>query len=147
MMKTIKILATICAAAMLLTACGGGDSDGSSSSSDPINSDPTSGKTYTAELTLPAQASEQTVTLDKLSSAVSTLQCSESWLTVEKEVYISGTPKVKLRWTENTTDNPRKCVVTVTTTTGDQLIISVTQKVKNADTDSSHDTKTDQPAE
>ena len=63
------------------------------------------------------------------------------------EAYSSGTPKAKLRWMENTTENPRKSVVTVNTTTGDQLIISVTQKAKDVDTDSSHDTKTDQPAE
>lgn len=145
-MKTIKIIVMICAATMLLTACGGdGDSDSGSSSSDPTNVEPT-GKTYSAELVLQAQGAEQTVKLDKLSSAIATLQCSESWLTVEKEAYSTGAPQVKMRWTENTADNVRKCIVTVTTTTSDKLIISVTQKAKDVDTGKGHDTKTDQPA-
>ena len=142
-MKTIKILASLCLVTMVLTACGGGDGGGSSS--DPINIDPT-GKTYTADLELQAAAAEQTVTLDKLSSAIATIQCSESWLTVAKEAYTSGAPQVKVRWTENTSDSERKCNVTITTTTSDKLIISVTQKAKAVDTDGSHDTVTDQPA-
>lgn len=143
-MKAIKILASLCFATFVLAACGGG-SDGGSSNSDPINIEPT-GKTYSAELELPAEASAQTVNLDKLSSAISTIQCSESWLTVEKQAYTSGTPQVKMSWTENTTDNERKCIVTVTTTTSDKLTISVTQKAKAVDTGESHDTVTDQPA-
>ena len=142
-MKKIKILASLCFATIVLAACGGGDGGGSSS--DPTNIDPT-GKTYTAELELPAETSAQTVTLDKLSSTIASIQCSESWLTVEKEAYTSGSPKVKMRWTENTSDSERKCNVTLTTTTSDKLIISVTQKAKAVDTDGSHDTVTDQPA-
>ena len=145
-MKTIKILASLCLATIVLAACGGdGGSDSGSSSSDPTNVEPT-GKTYSAELELQAQAAEQTVKLDKLSSAIATIQCSESWLTVEKEAYTSGAPQVKMRWTENTTDDVRKCNVTITTTTNDKLIISVTQKAKAVDTGEGHDTKTDQPA-
>ena len=143
-MKTIKILASLCFATIVLAACGGGG-DGGSSNSDPINVDPT-GKTYSAELELPAEASAQTVNLDKLSSAISTIQCSESWLTVEKQAYTSASPQVKVSWTENTTNNERKCIVTVTTTTSDKLTISVTQKAKAVDTGESHDTVTDQPA-
>ncbi len=142
-MKTIKILASLCVATIVLAACGGGDGGGSSS--DPINIDPT-GKTYTAELELPAEASAQTVNLDKLTSAISTIQCSESWLTVTQQAYTSGSPQVNLSWTENTTDNERKCIVTVTTSTSEKLIISVTQKAKAVDTGESHDTVTDQPA-
>lgn len=146
-MKTIKFLVGLCVATFVLAACGGGGDggNGGSSSSDPINVEPT-GKTYSAELELPAEASAQTVNLDKLSSAISAIQCSESWLTVEKQAYTSGTPQVKVSWTENTTDNERKCNVTVTTLTSDKLIIAVTQKAKEVDTGESHDTVTDQPA-
>ena len=142
-MKKIKILASLCFVTIVLAAWGGGDGGGSSN--DPTNIDP-SGKTYTAELELQAAAAEQTVKLDNLSSAIATIQCSESWLTLEKEAYTSGAPKVKVRWTENTSDSDRKCNVTITTTTSDKLIISVTQKAKAVDTDGSHDTVTDQPA-
>lgn len=143
-MKTIKILASLCFATIVLAACGGG-SDGGSSSSDPINIEPT-GKTYTAELELPAEASEQAVTLNQLSSSVTNVQSSESWLTVTTQTYTSGAPQIKVRWTENTTDSERKSIVTVTTTTNDKLTISVTQKAKAVDTGESHDTVTDKPA-
>lgn len=141
-MKTIKILASLCLATMVLAACGGGDGG---SNSDPINIDPT-GKTYSAELELPAEASAQTVTLNQLSSSVTNVQSSESWLTVTTQTYTSGAPQIKVRWTENTTDNERKCIVTVTTTTSDKLTIAVTQKAKTVDTGESHNNVTDQPA-
>lgn len=135
-MKKIRVWATCLVAIMVLTSCGGGEGG----TAEP------SGNTYSAELELPARASEQIVTLDKLSSNISNIQSSDSWLTVEQQSYTSGAPKVKMRWTENTTMTARKCIITVTASTNDRLIINITQKGKVVDTDGSHDTKTDQPA-
>ncbi len=140
-MKILILFATFCVA-LLLTACGG-DSD-SSSSSDPINNEPT-GKTYSAQLELPSQASEETYNLG-LTGAISNIQCRDSWVAGESVANSSNLTLLKIRWAENTTGSERKTIIKVTTTTNDQLFIDITQLPKEMDSEDAHNEKTDQPA-
>lgn len=138
-MKSIKQYLLACIAVFMLTAC-----------SDHNNEE--EGQTYKQDVTLPAIASEQLVTLNHLNSSIETVKNSASWLIVEQQFYSSGSPKVKLRSTDNTDKEERKCNVTITATSGDIVILTVTQQAANEENsegtgiDDLHGTQTDKPA-
>lgn len=104
--------------------------------------------TNTQEIAMPPKASEQVVKLTKLSTAISTVEKdnSGSWLTVEQLPYESGSPQVKLRSTDNTAKDVRKCNVTITATSGDKVILSITQQSEGTEIDDLHGSQTDKPA-
>lgn len=140
-MKTIHSL-SIALAASLLLACGGGGSD------EPTPIEP--GKFITLTKELPAAASEQSVALTGLNSAVTQMNghnATASWLTVSKETYTSGTPRLTLRATENLQTKARQAHI-VCIAAKDTLTLTVVQAVYDATTDvnTTHDTPTDQPA-
>lgn len=102
--------------------------------------------TNTQEIVMPPKASEQVVKLTKLSTAITAVENSSQWLTVEQPPYESGSPQVKLRSTDNTAKDVRKCNVTITATSGDKVILSVTQQSEGTGIDDLHGSQTDKPA-
>ena len=100
----------------------------------------------TLKTKMQTKATEQVVTLNKLSTAISTVENSAQWLTVEKEPYTSGSPQVKLRSKDNPDKVERKCNVTITATSGDKVILSVTQQSEGTEIDDLHGSQTDKPA-
>lgn len=136
-MKYIKQYALACMALLMLTACPGHDDDG---------------QTYEQEVTLPSNASEQMVTLNSLSTSIESIKNTATWLTVEQQFYSSGSPQVKLRSTDNTDQQERKCNVTITATSGEKVILTVTQQGTNSENnegtgiDDLHGIQTDKPA-
>ena len=152
-MKTIKYLSIALAACLTLTSCGGSDDP-----DDPINPTPqpqpptpsTQGKFLAMKHDLPAKASEEIFTLEGLTSSISKMageEYSSSWLTVTKEAYTSGAPKVKLKATENLSTTKRSGYV-VFVAAKDTLALTITQAIYTSGTDVNNptDTPTDQPA-
>lgn len=133
-MKNIRqyILASI--ALLMLTACP------SDSEQEP--------QSYTQEITLPSNASEQEVTLNKLHSSIATVENPVSWLTVETQAYSSDSPRIKLRSTDNNVEAERKCNITINASSGDRVILSVTQQGAPEGTgiENLHSSQTDKPA-
>lgn len=128
---------------LMLTACPGPDHK-----SDPVVNPEPVVQTNTQEIVMTPKASEQVVTLTQLSTAISTVEKGESgsWLTVEKLPYESGSPQVKLRSTDNTETVERKCTVTITASSGDKVVLSVTQQSEGTGIDDLHGSQTDKPA-
>jgi hypothetical protein len=131
--KILFAIALMCT--MLLTSCGGGDSDGGGSSSRP--------STYYMDINLESAASSQTVVLSNLKTNVSTATSSASWLTPSRQAYTSGSPKITIEATANTSSSSRNCTVTVTTVDGGytdtaEIIVkySVIEKQEENDTGS-----------
>lgn len=132
-MKNIRQYIIVGIALLVLTAC-------------PNNSEPEP-QSYTQEIVLPSNASEQEITLNQLHSSIATVQESVSWLTVENLIYYSGSPRVKLCTTINTAKVDRKCNVTITDSSGSMLILSVTQQGASEGTEIDlHNSQTDKPA-
>ena len=106
-MNWTKILSLIFVAGMTLFSCGGSDDPDDPFTPTPTPNPPTpttQGKFLTMKHELPAKASEEILTLSGLSSSISEMagaDYSSSWLTITKETYTSGAPKVKLKATEN----------------------------------------------
>ena len=128
--KSIKTLA-VCTLALLCAACGGGDSE------------PAAPKTYTLDpITLSHTASSRTVSMPSGFADIDNVQNAAVWLTVTPQ-----TGAVLLSWTENTITAERKANVTITSTTGEKVFISITQEGRPTDeSDITHGDITDQPA-
>ena len=132
-MKTLRFYTLLSIATLLLAACGGGGGG---------DAEPVAPKTYTLEVSLPAEAGTRDVSTTQLSAAIQTVQSSDAWLTTTTQ-----TGSVRLTWTDNPTTSQRKANVTVTSTTGDKLFINVTQEGRATDeSGSTHGNTTDQPA-
>ena len=133
-MKNIKQFIMAGIALLMLTACP----------EDPV----VEPKTYTQDVTLPSNGSKKNVTLNQLQASIAAVENSSSWLTVEAQPYTSGSPQVKLRSTDNTAKKERKCSVTITATSGDKVVLSVTQQggYEGTEIDDLHGSQTDKPA-
>lgn len=133
-MKNIRqyLLASI--ALLMLTAC-------------PSDSEPEP-QSFTQDVTLPSKGSEQVVTLIQLQASVATVENPVSWLTVETQAYSSGSPRIKLRSTDNIIEVERKCNITINASSGDRLILSVRQQgaPKGTGIENLHSSQTDKPA-
>lgn len=143
-MKNFKIIVFALFTVLTLTGCTDSKSD-----SEPDSITP-EGKTYQQNVTLDAQGTEQTVTLNDLKSKIDNVENSNSsWLTILQNTYTSGSPSIIVRATERTETTERSGNVTITAQSGDKVILSVTQKgaeEQNTGIDDSHDVVTDQPA-
>lgn len=128
-MKQIKIFLFAFLACMVLTACPAGGDDASDSGSSGTGSG-TSGNTYQETINLPAKASEDTYTLSKLKSKITSATSAPSWLTITTEAYTSGSPKIKVVAKENTEYNERKCSIVVTAENNDKLTLTIIQAAK-----------------
>ncbi len=145
-MKNFKIIVFALFAVLALSACGGDDDKVGGTPTNPVNNE---GKTYQQSATLDAQGTQQTVTLTNLKSKIDDVQNSSNWLTVLISTYSSGSPKIELRATENTSTQQRSVNVTITAVNGDKVILTVTQQgaeEQKTGIDDSHDITTDKPA-
>ena len=151
-MKTIKFLSIIFTTCLVLTSCDeGGDPDGN----DPLPPTPTiQGKFLTLTHNMPATASEETIALTGLSSSITRMagQDNFNWLTVTKEAYTSGTPKVRLKTVDNPKNEVRSAFI-VFLAANDTLALTVNQAANaggnppdNIDVDNPHNNVSDQPA-
>lgn len=145
MKHLLKIYLVLCAAA-LLAACGS-DGEGGEEASTPGSSTP---KTYSKSVTISYEATTQVISLDGLSAKLTSVTGATDWLRIEEQSYSSGTPGVKVIVGENLTLSERKANLTATASTGDRIIVNVTQQAhpaeSNTGSDDSHDNVTDQPA-
>lgn len=145
--KILSLLMTL-AVMCVLSACGGDDNDEPS----PLNPVESEGRSYQQAETLPAEDADKTVTLTNLTTAVKDFEYYSDWLTVSRQSYSSGSPTLHLTATDNVKDgettSARSCTVTVTATSGDKVLLVVTQEGVERKTgiDDSHDMPTDQPA-
>ena len=145
-MKTMKYI-LMAFTALTLISCGGGDEPEPTPTPTPT---PTQkGKFLTQTCSMPAGASETIVALLGLTTAVDRFSTPDSWLTVIRQAYTSGTPSVQLTATENMASEARQQDVTFYAGR-DTLVLTVRQAAYNAssgaDMDNTHDTPTDQPA-
>ena len=146
-MKTFKILFIILAAMLGLTSC--------ESESDPEPQPPTptaKGKFFSMRCDMPSEASEKTVSLTGLTSAITqqVQAISTSWLTVMQLPYTSGTPKVSEACTENK-ESTRRVMDIVFLANSDTLLLTDRQDgytggAGDGGIDVPTDTSTDQPA-
>ena len=115
-------------------------------------------KSYTQSVTLPVKGGEMMVTLSDLSSSVSDVSSTPSWLVITREYYSSGAPTLKFGFEENKDGQERKATVTVTASSGDKVVLAITQQATGGsgggstqedvkkDIDDLHDEYTSQPA-
>ena len=99
---------------------------------------------------MPAEASEKTVTLTGLSTAISrqVQAAGKDWLTVTQVPYTPGTPQVKVACTQNLQTSQRAMDV-VFIAASDTLLLTVRQAVftgGGTDVTDPNDTPSDQPA-
>ena len=134
----------------LLAACGGESSSSTGGTDGITDDDRTPPKTYTQSVSLPATAGEQVVTLSDLNSAISSVSGASSWLVVSPQFYSSGAPTLKLEYQENVGTTARSCTVTASASSGEKVVLTITQQSENEDDgngiDNIHNETTDQPA-
>lgn len=126
---------------LTLVSCGGGGGGGDSTPT-PI---PTPPKTYTQSETIAAAGGDKVVTLTSLSSSISSINNTTSWVVASPQSYTSGSPKLQLNVTANTDKNERKCEIIVTAQSGENVVLTVIQQAGNG-IDDLHDNTTTQPA-
>ena len=150
-MKKICIYLLSLTAIFILAACGG--DDGGSSTGDGGNSGGSSGggnapQTYTQSVTVPATSGEQVVTLSNLKSSISSVGNAPSWIVISPQYYSSGAPTLKLEYQENTLTTARDCSVTVLASSGDKVVLTITQQASETKSgiDDVHNDPSDQPA-
>lgn len=132
-MKDIRQYLMAGMAILMLTAC-------------PSDSE-TEPQAYTQNILLPPYTSEQEIALNQLHSPIATVE-TVPWLIVEILAYSSGSPSVKLRSTANTERTERKCNVIITSSSGNKVVLSVTQQgtAEGTGIDDLHGRQTDKPA-
>lgn len=143
--KHFKIFLLAVAAVLTITSCGDDDKKEES----PINPVTPEGRTYQQSVTLDSQGTQQTVTLNDLKSKIDDVKNTNTWLTVLIGTYTSGSPNIVLSAEENTSTQTRSGNVTITSTSGDKVILTVTQQEaeeQKTGIDDSHDIPTDKPA-
>ena len=129
---------------LLFAACGPENDNGSTGGG---NNSP-SPQSYTQSVTLPASGGEQVFTLSDLRSPVSDVDSTPSWLEISPQYYSTGSPTIKLKYEENIELETRDCVITVLASSGDKVILTVTQhaaEVKRG-IENIHNTQTNQQA-
>lgn len=153
-MNRLKYLALpfMAAFACVSISCGGGDGQ-----NDPYTPTPTptptpqptiKGKHLTMTLDMPAEASENVITLKGLSDAVSRTSGGASWLIVTPLSYVSGAPQAKVAVTANLQSEARQQDVSFFAA-ADTLVLTVRQsgyKGGDGGVDNPYDIHTDQPA-
>jgi hypothetical protein len=127
-MKRIELYLVALLSIFVLAACGGGDDSGSNSSGGNNGGGNYTPKSYTQSVTLPAKGGDMTVALSSLSSEVSSISNTPSWLVVTREYYFSGAPTVKFGFEDNNDGQERKAAVTVTASSGDKVVLTITQQ-------------------
>ena len=112
----------------------------------------TEGKKYQQDVVLPAKNADIILIITDLNTAIKDIEYYADWLTVIKQTYISGSPTILLKATDNVKDgastDARSCKVTITAGNEDCVFLSVKQEGVEISygIDDSHDIPTDQPA-
>jgi len=149
-MKRLEIYLIVVLGIFFLAACGGGGDDGGSTggSGGGTGGGSYTPKTYSQSVTLPAKSGELVITLSDLKSAVSSVSSSPSWLVISPQFYSSGAPTLKLEYQENTETTERVVSVTVLASSGDKVVLTITQQAgeKKDGIDDLHNDKTDKPS-
>ena len=146
-MKKKKYILLAMMAALFLMSCGGGDGDEPS----PTPTPPKKGQMYFLTCDMPAEASEKTVALKGLTSAITkkVQAVATDWLTVSKVPYTTCTPEVTVACTQNQQTTKRVMDV-VFIAANDTLMLTVSQAAysitEETNTENPYDTPTDQPA-
>lgn len=143
--KHFKIFLLVMIVVLTITGCGSDDKKEES----PINPVTPEGQTYEQSVTLDTQGTQQTVTLNDLKSKIDDVKNTNTWLTVLIGTYTSGSPNIVLSAEENTSTQTRSGNVTITSTSGDKVILTVTQQEaeeQKTGIDDSHSIPTDKPA-
>lgn len=147
-MKKIKYLALALVGSMFVLSCGGGGGDDEPEPA-PKPPTPSSGRYSTQTCEMPALASETTVTLSGLSSAISKTSGAATWVTVSQETYTSGSPKVRVMTTDNLKDEIHQQEFTFIAAK-DTVVLTVRQKALDisdgGDVKNSTNIPSDQPA-
>ena len=118
----------------------------------PVNPVNPEGQTFQQSVTLAARDADETVVLRDLNTAIKDIENNSEWLTVAKQTYSTGSPSLRLTASDNIKEGSssvaRNCAVTVTATSGNRVLLSVSQDGADSRTgiDDSHDIPTDQPA-
>jgi len=113
---------------------------------------PDTPQVYYQSVSVPAQSGTLEVTLTSLKAEIQSLSNPGTWLSISWPAYISGSPKVKLTFSENTSTEARTADATFTATDNNKVILTVTQQGQGEDPintgiDDRHDGEyTDQPA-
>lgn len=154
-MKKICIYLLSLTAIFVLAACGGGGEDSGNTGGGSGNSGGGSSsgggntpQTYTQSVTVPATSGEQVVTLSNLKSSISSVGNAPSWIVISPQYYSSGAPTLKLEYQENTLTTARDCSVTILASSGDKVVLTITQQASETKSgiDDVHNDPTDQPA-
>lgn len=124
-MKRIELYLIALLSILVFAACGGDDGGNTSGGNGGGSYTP---KSYTQSVTLPVKGGDMTVTLSNLSSAVSSVSSTPSWLVITREYYSSGAPTLKIGYEENKEGQERKVTVTVTASSGDRVALTITQQ-------------------
>ena len=118
-MKRIMLYSLALLVVFSMAACGGGGGDDSGTSGSSYGGNGGGGgsthipQTYTQSVTLPASGGEKVVTLTDLSSAISSVNNTSTWLVISPQFYSSGAPTLKLEFQENEDAAERSETVTV----------------------------------
>lgn len=142
-MKRTALYVLSMAALLLTAACSGGG--GGSDEGSPA-------KVYSQSVTIPAEGTNQLVTLNNLTAPIEAVSALDSWLTVEAATYTSGAPAVRIKATANPNTTERRTKANVVTTSQEKLELTVVQKGQTPTPpegntiEDTHNTVTDQPA-
>ena len=124
-MKKYILLAIVAFACnVLLVSCGGGGSDDGGGGNTP--------RTYTKSITIDASSYSQVVNLSELKTNIVSATSSQTWVTLTRNSYTSGSPSITIDVSENISTSSRMCDITVTASDGNVVIIHLTQKGKSA---------------
>ena len=140
-MRTEHFKIFVLAVATVLTMLGCGGDDNKEESPE--------GQTYQQSVIIDSQGTQQTVTLTNLNSKIDDVKNTNTWLTVLIGTYTSGSPDIVLSAEENINAQKRNGNVTITSVSGDKVILTVTQQEaeeQKAGIEDAHDVPTDQPA-
>ena len=147
-MKTMKYI-LMAITALTLISCGGGDEPEPDPKPTPTPTPTEKGKFLTQTCNMPAKASETVVALQGLTKAIDRFSPPDSWLTIIRQAYTSGTPSVQLTASENLQFEARQQDITFYAGR-DTLVLTVRQvaydDTSGAEVDNTHDTPTNQPA-
>ena len=136
-MKQIRIIMIALLGLMVLSS--------SKCDPDPV---PTS-QSYKQTVIVSAQGGSLEVTLNDLTSAVSSVSTTPAWLVISPQFYSSGAPTIKLEVELNANTTERDCIVEILATSGDKVQLTVKQKPGNGpgpSIEDPHNEQTDQPA-
>jgi hypothetical protein len=145
-MNRMKYLALALVGSMFVLSCGGGGGDDEPEPTPKPPTTNTSGKKSTQSCEMPALASETTVMLSGLSSAISSSSGSASWVTVSRETYTSGAPTVKVTTIDNLKDESRQQEFTFIAAR-DTVVLTVRQKALTGSDGGSVNNSTNVPSD